>query len=79
MDKWKMTAKSDLKKYAKLNGYSANATSIGSFKYHLCAKFSISQAELVKACAKNKIIIVASLATERTEENNYDYFNEFCG
>jgi len=65
MDKWKMTAKSDLKKYAKLNNYSAIAESVASFRFHLCMRFKISMFELKKACAKNKIIIVASIATEK--------------
>ena len=52
-----MTARSDLKKYEKLDGYSAEATSVGSFKKHLCLKFNISEFEMKRAVSSNKIRI----------------------
>jgi hypothetical protein len=54
---FKMTAKSDLKKYAKLNGYSAEAWSTTSFIKHLSMRFKISEFELKQAIYKNKIRI----------------------
>ena len=56
-----MIAYSDLKKYAKLNGYKANSTSVNCFKKHLSMRFNISEFEINKACAKNKIRIFVDL------------------
>jgi hypothetical protein len=53
----KMTTQSSLKKYSKLDGYSANASSVGGFKKHLSLKFKISEFELHKAINSNKIRI----------------------
>lgn len=53
----KYTAKSDLKKYTKLNGYSAEAYSAYSFKKHLSMKFKLSEFELNRAVRMNKIRI----------------------
>lgn len=53
----KMTAESDLKKYAKLNGYSVQSYSRSSFIKHLSMKFKISEFELNNAVRKNKIRI----------------------
>jgi hypothetical protein len=52
-----LTARSDLKKYAKLNEYTASSNGIASFKKHLSMRFNISEFEINKACAKNKIRI----------------------
>lgn len=57
MDTYLMTAKSDLKKYAKLNGYQANARTKVSFIKHLSAKFNISEFELNRAVKLNKVRI----------------------
>jgi len=57
MDTYLMTAKSDLKKYAKLNGYQANARTKSSFIKHLSAKFNISEFELHRAVRNNKVRI----------------------
>ena len=57
MTTFKMTARSELKKYAKLNGYTAEAATTGSFIKHLSLKFAISEYELRLACRKNKIRI----------------------
>ena len=54
---FQMTARSDLKKYAKLNGYTAEAWSTTSFIKHLSMKFSISEFELRQAVYNNKIRI----------------------
>lgn len=53
----KMTVKSDLKKYAKLNEYSANSYSKSSFIKHLSAKFNLSEFELNKAVNTGKLRI----------------------
>jgi len=54
---FKMTARSDLKKYAKLNGYTVEAVSTGSFLKHISLRFKISEFVLKKAAASNKIRI----------------------
>ena len=54
---FQMTAKSDLKKYAKLNGYTAESWSTISFIKHLSKKFPFSEFELRQAVYKNKIRI----------------------
>jgi len=60
MDTYLMTAKSNLKKYAKLNGYSANSHSKGSFIKHLSAKFNIPEYTLRSAVNCNKVRIEIS-------------------
>ena len=60
----KMMAKSSLKKYAKLNGYTAEAFSMASFKKHLCMRFEISEFEMNKAMAKNKILIFVDFVSK---------------
>lgn len=55
-----MTAKSNLKKYAKLNGYSANSNSKSSFIKHLSAKFNIPEYMLRSAVNCNKVRIEIS-------------------
>ncbi len=59
MTKWTMIAYSDLKKYTKLDGYSAHSASTAGFKKHLSMKFNISEFEMSRACARNKIRILA--------------------
>jgi hypothetical protein len=57
MGKWKMTARSKLKKYAHLHRYSCYAYSTGSFLKHLAMKFKFSEFELNRAHQQNKITI----------------------
>jgi len=59
MNKLTLIAYSDLKKYAKLNGYKATTNNVPSFKKHLSMKFNISEFEINRACAKNKIRLFA--------------------
>lgn len=55
-----MKAKSNLKKYDKLNNYKAMAFSPSSFIKHMSAKFNITEAELRNAVKLNKIRIYVS-------------------
>lgn len=50
-----MRVESNLKKYAKLNGYTAMVTSRASFIKHLSMKFNFSEFELIKATRNNKL------------------------
>ncbi len=53
-----MTVESSLKKFAELNGYTAQAWSKSSFIKHLAYKFELSEFELNKAIRQNKIRII---------------------
>lgn len=53
----RMKAESDLKKYAKLNGYEADSYSTTGFMKHLALRFKISEYEIKTAVYHNKIRI----------------------
>lgn len=55
MEKMRLTAVSTLKKYSKLNGYSALSYSPTSFLKHLAIKFKFSEFEIRKAHRLGKI------------------------
>lgn len=57
MEKVKLVARSDLKKFAKLNGHSAMSYSAGSFLKYLSRKFGFSEYEIRVAHSRGKIRI----------------------
>jgi hypothetical protein len=53
-----LQVKTNLKKYAKMEGYVANTYSPYAMLKHLCFKFNISEYEIKKAHKSGKVVLV---------------------